>query len=219
MSYINLIANHDKQTRVKLYLKEIPLDFANYLYGNVIFGDWKELEPLLIHHHITDYQIEFLGKNSALNLLDLRKIEARIEPGAIIRDHVTIGKQSVILMGAVINVGASIGSKTMIDMGAIIGSGAQIDENCHIGANAVIAGMMEPYNEKNVHIEKNCLIGANAVILEGITIHQGAVVGAGAVVTKDVPANCVVVGVPAQFIKQVDQKLIPKIKVMESLRE
>lgn len=52
-----------------------------------------------------------------------------------------------------------------------------------------------------VVIEDNVWIGAKAVILSGVTIHSGAVVGAGAVVTKDVPANAVVAGVPARVIK------------------
>ena len=53
-------------------------------------------------------------------MLDKRAINARIEPGAIIRDQVEIGDNAVIMMGAVINIGAEIGAGTMIDMGAIL---------------------------------------------------------------------------------------------------
>lgn len=218
MNYANEIAHRKKHTQVKIYLKEMSIAFLPYLYSNVIFGEWKDLEPLLEKYQIKDYQIEFLGVNSSLELLDLRHIEARIEPGAIIREQVTIANHAIILMGAVLNVGCSIGTKTMIDMGAIIGSGAQIDENCHIGANAVIAGMIEPNHDRCVHIEKNCLIGANAVILEGITVHEGAVVGAGAVVTQDVPSNCVVVGVPAKVMKQVNDEVSSKTQIVDELR-
>ena len=48
-------------------------------------------------------------RNSALPLLDIKKVNARIEPGAIIRDRVEIGDGAVIMMGAIINIGAVIG--------------------------------------------------------------------------------------------------------------
>ena len=54
-----------------------------------------------------------------------------------------------------------------------------------------------------IHIEKNAWIGASAIILQGVTIGENAVVAAGAVVSKDVPANTVVGGVPAKTIKTI----------------
>ena len=68
------------------------------------------------------YVVEQDARNSAVPLLDKRDINARIEPGAIIRDQVEIGDNAVIMMGAVINIGAEIGAGTMIDMGAILGA-------------------------------------------------------------------------------------------------
>ena len=57
----------------------------------------------------------------------------------------------------------------------------------------------------SVHIERNAWIGAGATILPGVTVGENAVVGAGSVVTKDVPANVVVAGVPAKFIKSIGE--------------
>lgn len=54
-----------------------------------------------------------------------------------------------------------------------------------------------------VRVKKNAWIGADAKILPRVTVGENAVVGAGAVVTKDVPANTVVVGVPAKVIHQI----------------
>jgi acetyltransferase-like isoleucine patch superfamily enzyme len=54
-----------------------------------------------------------------------------------------------------------------------------------------------------IHIKRNAWIGANAVITQGVTIGENAVVAAGAVVTKDVPDNKVVGGIPAKIIKTV----------------
>lgn len=57
---------------------------------------------------------------------------------------------------------------------------------------------------KPIVIKRNAWIGANATILPGVTIGENAIVAAGAVVSKDVPANTVVGGVPAKFIKTID---------------
>jgi len=57
----------------------------------------------------------------------------------------------------------------------------------------------------HIHIKKNAWIGAGATILPGVTVGENAVVAAGAVVSKDVPANTVVGGIPAKYIKNIDQ--------------
>lgn len=57
---------------------------------------------------------------------------------------------------------------------------------------------------KPVHIKKNVWIGVNVTILPGVTVGENTVIGAGAVVTHDVPDNAVVVGNPARVIKYLD---------------
>ena len=59
---------------------------------------------------------------------------------------------------------------------------------------------------KPVLIGENAWLGANSTILPGVTVGRNAVVAAGAVVTKDVPANTVVAGVPAKIIKEIGEK-------------
>jgi len=58
------------------------------------------------------------------------------------------------------------------------------------------------YDRKGICIEDDVWLGANCVVLDGVTIGQGAVIGAGAVVTQSIPPYCVAVGVPARVIKQ-----------------
>lgn len=152
-------------------------------------------------------------------MLDMKEINARIEPGAIIRDQVEIGDHAVIMMGAVINIGAVIGEGSMIDMGAILGGRATVGKNCHIGAGTVLAGVIEPPSAEPVVIEDNVLIGANAVVLEGIRVGEGAVVAAGAIVVDDVAPYTVVAGVPAKKIKDIDAKTKSKTNMMEELRK
>jgi acetyltransferase-like isoleucine patch superfamily enzyme len=53
----------------------------------------------------------------------------------------------------------------------------------------------------DTHIGENCFVGGRALVLPGVTIGNGCIVGAGAVVTKDVPDGCIVVGNPAKIIE------------------
>ena len=116
---------------------------------------------------ILDMVVENQARNSAVPLLDTKNINARIEPGAIIRDQVELGDRAVIMMGAILNIGAVVGQGTMIDMGAVLGGRATVGKNCHVGAGAVLAGVIEPASATPVVIEDDVLIGANTVILEG----------------------------------------------------
>ena len=56
---------------------------------------------------------------------------------------------------------------------------------------------------QEIHIKRNAWIGARVNILPGVTIGENAIVGTGSVVTKDVPDNCIVVGVPAKIVKEI----------------
>lgn len=219
---ISLIANSEKKTPVKVYINTIePIEFENAkVFGNVVFGDWKDIQPVLEANQdiITDYVVENDMRNSAVPLLDKKEIEARIEPGAIIRNPVEIGKNAVIMMGAVLNIGSQVGEGTMIDMNAVLGGRATVKNHCHIGAGAVLAGVIEPASAVPVIVEDNVLIGANAVILEGVHVGKNAVVAAGAVVIEDVPDNAVVAGIPAKVIKMKDEKAASKTALVDALR-
>lgn len=225
---IRFIADAKKVTPVKIYLKERDeIDFSGVnarIFGvgdKIIFGDWSELQPVLKLNSdkISDIVIENSSRNSAVPLLDLKEIPARIEPGAIIRDKVSIGKNAVIMMGAVINIGAVIGEGTMIDMNAVLGGRATVGKHCHIGAGAVLAGVIEPASAKPVIVEDNVLIGANAVVIEGVHIGEGAVVAAGAIVIEDVEPGKVVAGCPARVIKDKDANTTLKTALQDSLRK
>ena len=149
----------------------------------------------------------------------MKDINARIEPGAIIRDKVLIGDNAVIMMGATINIGAEIGADSMIDMGAVLGGRAIVGRHCHIGAGTVLAGVVEPASAEPVRIDDNVMIGANAVVIEGVHVGEGAVIAAGAVVTHDVAPHTMVAGVPAKFIKNVDDQTAGKTELEDDLRK
>ena len=143
-----------------------------------MFGEWAEIQETITNNKdkIEDYVIENDRRNSAIPLLDLKGVKARIEPGAIIRDQVEIGDNAVIMMGASINIGSVIGEGSMIDMNVVMGGRATVGKNCHIGAGTVLAGVIEPPSAQPVIIEDDVVIGANAVVLEGVRVGKGAVV-------------------------------------------
>lgn len=186
----------------------------------VLFGEHSDMEKFLSENkdRINSFELEYDRRNSAIPLLDTRYVDARIEPGAIIRDKVFIHKNAVIMMGAVINIGCEIGESTMIDMNAVLGARATVGSNCHIGAGAVLAGVLEPPSAEPVVIEDNVLVGANAVVLEGVHVGKGAVVAAGSVVIADVEPETVVAGIPARMIKSVKDLAGDKKKILDDLR-
>lgn len=217
-----------KSTPVKVYvdgdLSNISSDEIE-IYGNqnfyVLFGESTAISDFLLANksNIKKFRLEQDRRNSAIPLLDITAIDARIEPGAIIRDKVSIGKNAVIMMGAVINIGAEVGEGSMVDMNAVVGARGKIGARAHIGAGAVIAGVLEPPSKSPCEIGDDVLVGANSVILEGVKIGSNSVVAAGSVVTQDVPSNVVVAGSPAIIIKTVDDKTKDKTKIMDDLRK
>ena len=91
--------------------------------------------------------------------------------------------------------------------------GVTIGDGCQIGHNVVFATLNHelPAERRSVTrpapitLGKHVWVGSNVTILQGVTIGDNAVVAAGAVVTKDVPANTIVGGVPARVIKRIDE--------------
>ena len=215
----------EKKTPVRVFLREkAPIDYGSAkVFGagdKVIFGDWRELGPILTANQesILDMVVEWDRRNSALPLLDLRELSARIEPGAILREGVEIGEGAVVMMGAVLNIGAVVGPGTMIDMGAVLGGRATVGSRCHIGAGAVLAGVVEPASAVPVVVEDGVLIGANAVVIEGVRIGRDSVIAAGSVVIEDVPPGVVAAGVPARVVKKKDARTEGKTQLVEALR-
>lgn len=221
------IKDAEKQTPVKIYVSttdEIEKNENFKVFGNngeyTLIGYYKTITEAIapIKDKITDMYVENTARNSAIPMVDMLNIDARIEPGAIIRDMVTIEKNAVVMMGAVINIGSIIGEGTMVDMNAVVGARGTLGKNVHLGAGSVVAGVLEPPSATPVIVEDDVVIGANCVILEGVRIGKGAVVAAGSVVTKDVEPGAVVAGSPAKVVKMKDEKTAGKTQLMDDLR-
>lgn len=220
---ISYLATSPKKTPCELITDEkIKNTYSCKVIGKqdikIIYGEVDEIQKIIKENNLKNYHFKNDRRNSGVPLLNVANINARIEPGAIIREKVELQDRCIIMMGAIINIGAKIGKGTMVDMGVVIGGRVQVGDNCHIGAGTVLAGVIEPPSAKPVVIEDNVIIGANAVVLEGVRVKKGSVVAAGAVVTQDVPENVVVAGMPAKIIKKVDEKTESKTELVDSLR-
>lgn len=166
------------------------------------------------------------GKNSG-------ELVTRIGARAMIRSHTVIYAGNVIgddfqtghgvLLREENEIGnnVSIGSHTIVEHHVKIGDNARLhsnvfvpefsvlEENCWLGPNVVVTNARYPQsksvkeNLRGAHIKRGAKIGANATLLPGVVIGENALVGAGAVVTRDVPDGAVVAGNPARVIKTV----------------
>lgn len=99
-----------------------------------------------------------------------------------------------------------IGNRVTIKCGVQIWDGLRIEDDVMVGPNATFTNDLfprskQPFELKQTHVRKGASIGANATILAGVEIGEAAMVGAGSVVTKDVPPYSVVVGNPAKVIR------------------
>src|SRR3954453_23493949 len=154
----------------------------------------------------------------------LRRIAADVKLGrdVAIYDFVNlygceIGDESKIGTFVEIQRGARIGRRVKISSHTFICEGVHIEDNVFIGHGVMFTNDLFPratnadgsqqtdadWKVIETRVRKGASIGSNATILCGITIGENALVGAGAVVTKDVAPNTVVAGVPAKFLKSI----------------
>ena len=113
--------------------------------------------------------------------------------------YISVGNGTAFNRGTHIN--ASCGGKIIIGNNCPIGPGVVMrTANHRIDSDETII-QKQGHIIKDIFIESDCWIGANAVILGGVRIKKGAVIGAGAVVTKNIPSMAIAVGVPAKILK------------------
>lgn len=129
---------------------------------------------------------------------------AFVAPGAVVIGWVDVAAGASIWYGAVVRGDVeriAIGKSTNIQDGAILhcdpGKPTVLEDFVTVGHRAVI---------HSAYIERGCLIGIGAIVLDGVRVGTGSIVGAGAVVTKDVPPRTLVAGVPAKRLRDVSEE-------------
>lgn len=125
------------------------------------------------------------------------------------------------LTGVEIHPGARVGKGFFIDHGngVVIGETAEIGEDVLIYHQVTLGNSnVSSYEKRHPTIGSHVVIGAGAKILGPITIEEYSLIGAGSIVTKDVPSHSVVVGNPGRIIKRFGQKILPleKINLLDS---
>lgn len=209
---------------VKCYFRNAPKYVPEELImiagkvGCMVIGPYDKLEKIIKNLNQDDYYIDYDTVNKLVEYPSYINESIRIEKGAVIRKNVTLEKGAIILMNASVNIGAKIGEYSMIDMNVVVGSNAVIGSRVHVGAGSVISGTMEPASNIPVIIEDDVFIGAGTVILPGIKIGKNSVIGAGSIVTKDIPCDVIAYGNPAKIIRKIDDLVKDKTKINPLLR-
>ncbi len=170
--------------------KEIQGSLIN---GYPVVGDidWLSNQELYVVNAIGDSIV----KKKVLERLNESKnsFPILVHPNVVISKLVNIGEGSIICAGNIITVNISIGKHVIVNIDSTIGHDAIIGDFSTILPSVNISGYVE--------LEQCVSVGTGSAIIQGVTIGQNTVVGAGAVVVKDLPANCTAVGSPAKPIK------------------
>lgn len=146
-------------------------------------------------HKLSDVKSNNIGLNT------------KIWQYCIIFEGAMIGENCNICAHTLIENDVIIGNNVTIKSGVYIWDGVRIEDNVFIGPSVTFTNDIFPrskqYPEKflNTIIKKGASIGANATILAGVTLGESCMIGAGSVITKDIPANAVVIGNPARIIR------------------
>ena len=151
-------------------------------------------------HPLSDVQSKYIGEGT------------RVWQFSVIFKNAKIGTECNICAHTLVENDVTIGDRVTVKSGVYIWDGITIDNDVIIGPCVAFTNDKMPrskvYPEKfsRIHLKQNCSIGANATLLPGITVGRYAMVGAGSVVTKDVPDYAVVVGNPAKVIRYIENK-------------
>jgi acetyltransferase-like isoleucine patch superfamily enzyme len=127
----------------------------------------------------------------------------------------TLGRDCNICDGVFVEGNVTLGDRVTVKCGVYLWDGLRIGDDVFIGPNATFENDAFPRSKQyppeyaETVIENGASLGSNCTILPGVRIGQRAMVGAGAVVTRDVPANAIVVGNPARISGYVDTMQVP----------
>jgi sugar O-acyltransferase (sialic acid O-acetyltransferase NeuD family) len=178
------------------YIDENEEKWGSTLRGYPVLGGWDALKDLPPNIYIIcivgNPEIKKRMVEKAIE--QSREFATLVHPEVFISSDVRLGKGVFINKGCIITTNITIGDHVSINPGCGIGHDAVIGNYSTLMWHVNISGSVE--------IAEGCLLGTKATVLQGKKIGSWTIVGAGTVVTRDLPANCTAVGIPAKVIKQ-----------------
>lgn len=147
-------------------------------------------------HLLSDVQSKNIGNGT------------RIWQYVVVLPEAVIGDNCNICSHSFIENDVKIGNNVTVKCGVYLWDGIVLEDNVQIGPNVTFTNdkyprAKQPFELQRTTIKKNVSIGAASVILGGVTIGENSMVGAGSVVTKDIPSNELWFGNPAKFIRKI----------------
>lgn len=188
--YLDIIAIFDNTPNMKSPYRDIPLFHDSY------FDEWKEKHKTLdLGFVIAIGNPHAQARRDLANKLEPLYIQplSPIHTSACIGKNTKIPKHTQILAKANIRENVKIKPHCIFNCGSLVEHDCILHEGVEIGPGAVVCGQVE--------IKENSWIGANSTILPFLTIGKNCIIGAGSVVTKNVPDNTIVVGNPAKKLR------------------
>lgn len=187
-----VVALFDNNPEVRSSLEGVPL----YI-GESGFADWLDTvaDPTRIcglaaiggHRGADRVNIQRLLSDHGL------QIPVLVHPNASLSSSARVGAGTQVLAQAVVAAHVELGAACIVNHKASVDHECHIGNGVHVAPGATLCG--------NVVVEDHVMIGAGAIVLPRLRLGCGALVGAGAVVTRDVPPHAVVVGSPARTIR------------------
>ena len=187
------VARSTKQFEHIAFLDDDPARSGLAFCECSLFGGFEQLDHLAWSAFVVAVGDNHIRARCFSRALDNGLVAATlIHSTAIISPSAHIGRGTVVMPGAIVNAGAMIGENCIINSGVVIEHDCEIDSHVHISPRAVLGG--------GVKVGLFAHVGLGAVLLPRAVIGEESVVGAGAVVLKEVQSRCIVAGVPAKAL-------------------